>query len=475
MNLKRRIAEIPDWYHKIELPYRRKTITTPGWAPIDRDSYALPEDLTGKRILDVGAWDGYWTFECLKRGAKEVVAIDDFSDGLGAFDPATRPKWAAFDLCCEALGYTREQCTRREMSLYDITPETFGMFDVVLFFGTLYHLKHPLLAMEKLSAVCTGEMYIESAVCDYFSAYQGGLGAGYSGKVMEFYPGSEYGSNPSNWWVPTLSVLEGMAHTVGFDGSFSWHLSDQPTQLSQCRGFVRAWKPRPAVEVKTKITAVMSVPRLGFMDNFFCAFQSLAPLGIKLRKTTGAFWGQCLERVMEEAVEDGADAILTIDYDTVFNDKMLAELIRVFQDHPEVDAVAALQPSRSKDAPLLTIKKDGKSTGVVARHEFAQDLTRLSTAHFGLTLIRVSALKDLPHPWFKGEPDKNGKWGEGRIDDDIWFWKQWEKHNKTLYSANRAPIGHAELMVRWSDTSLKTIYQHPSEFYKEGPPATVWV
>jgi tRNA (mo5U34)-methyltransferase len=72
-----KVKSIPYWYHKIELPYG---IVTPGWAPISNQAYKIPDKLTGKRILDIGAWDGYWTFETLRRGAREVVAIDTFSD-----------------------------------------------------------------------------------------------------------------------------------------------------------------------------------------------------------------------------------------------------------------------------------------------------------------------------------------------------------------------------------------------------------
>src|SRR5262249_39515903 len=67
------------------------------------------------------------------------------------------------------------------------------------------------------------------------------------------------------------------------------------------------------------VQAVMSVPRLGFMDNFFCSFEALPPLRIKMRRYSGAYWSQCIERVIEQALdEDGADAVLTLDYDTVF-------------------------------------------------------------------------------------------------------------------------------------------------------------
>ena len=91
-----KISDFPFWYHKIQLPHG---IVTPGWAPINSAAYQIPARLDGKRVLDIGAWDGYWTFEALRRGAKEVIAIDDFSDYLGALENRDRKAWETFDLC----------------------------------------------------------------------------------------------------------------------------------------------------------------------------------------------------------------------------------------------------------------------------------------------------------------------------------------------------------------------------------------
>ncbi|MGD0461177.1 MAG: DUF1698 domain-containing protein [Tepidisphaeraceae bacterium] len=147
--LKRRIAEFPYWYHRIELP----GAVTPAADFPPKEAYLIPADLTGNRVLDVGAWDGLWTFEAIKRGAVQAVAIDDFSDFLGELKSSDRKAWGTFDLCREALGYDHERCQRHELSVYDLTPERFGMFDIVFFFGTFYHLRHPLLALDRLSGV----------------------------------------------------------------------------------------------------------------------------------------------------------------------------------------------------------------------------------------------------------------------------------------------------------------------------------
>jgi len=239
--LRQKIAAVPWWYHKIELP---GGIVTPGWAPMNRDIYRVPERLDGQRVLDVGAWDGFWTFEALKRGARQVVAIDDFSDFAAILKPSDRRGWETLDLCREAFGYGDEQCQRMEMSVYDVTEERLGRFDTIFFFGTLYHLRHPLLALDRLAAVCNRELHVESAILDDFSPYRGGLGRGYPGGqvVAEFYPENQYGNNPTNWWAPTLHCMGHMIRSAGFQNVEAWKLMPTPTELSHCRGFVKGTK-----------------------------------------------------------------------------------------------------------------------------------------------------------------------------------------------------------------------------------------
>lgn len=239
--LQQRVAKFPFWYHKIELP---GGVVTPGWAPLSKEAYRIPEDLSGKRVLDIGAWDGYWTFEALKRGAREAVAIDDFSDYMGHLKQGDRQAWDTFDFCRQALGYDEQRCQRHQMEVYDVTPERLGKFDVVFFFGTLYHLRYPLLALDRLSAVCDSEIYVESAVADDFSPYRGGLGQGYGGgqMVMEFYPDKQYGENPTNWWAPTLHCMAHMVRAAGFAQVEGWKLVEKPNHLALCRGFVKGKK-----------------------------------------------------------------------------------------------------------------------------------------------------------------------------------------------------------------------------------------
>lgn len=240
-DLAAKVAGFPYWYHRIELP---GGILTPGWAPLRPEAYQVPADLRGLRVLDLGAWDGYWTFEALRRGAREVVAVDDFSDHLGHLTRSDRKAWETFDLCRSALGYNEARCSRIELDVYEISEDRLGRFDLVFCFGLLYHLRHPLLALDRLSAICDGEVYVESAILDDFSPYRGGSGCGYPGEqmVMEFYPGSQYAENASNWWSPTLACLARMVFAAGFQEVRAWKLTDHPEHLGECRGFVHGRK-----------------------------------------------------------------------------------------------------------------------------------------------------------------------------------------------------------------------------------------
>jgi len=239
MNTKEKIKAIPYWYHRIDLG---DGVVTPGFHPHQPSAYDIPADLTGKRVLDIGAWDGYWTFDALKRGAREVIAIDNWSD-MPLVDSNKRDEWDSFDLCKKALGYTDQQCRRYTMSLYDA--HTLGKFDIVFFFGALYHQRYPLLALDKLSEICTDEIYIETAICNDYSPYKGEIiGAGYANAldvVMEFYPDDQLGGISSNWWSPTLVCLHYMIKSAGWKDVDTWKF-ENPLQIPYCRGFAKGKK-----------------------------------------------------------------------------------------------------------------------------------------------------------------------------------------------------------------------------------------
>lgn len=225
-----------------------------------------------------------------------------------------------------------------------------------------------------------------------------------------------------------------------------------------------------------KVSAAMSVPRLGFMDNFSACIDAFLPLNIKLRRQGGAFWGQALTNCLEDILaQDNPDAIMCLDYDTVFTKGNVAHLMQLMMAHPEADAIAPIQSSRHLPTALFTVKgEDGKPMSRLNTEELAPDLKRVDTAHFGLTLIRADKLRALPKPWFQSVPSPAGDWRDGHVDEDINFWVKWGAAGNTLMLANRVVIGHAELMVRWPGEDLQAFFQPMHEFNKQGVPAQVW-
>lgn len=227
----------PYWYHRIEL---WPGYTTPGWAPIDHSAYRVPDRFDGERVLDVGAFDGYWTFFAGNRGAVSVHAIDDFSDHLGL--GVVRDKWRTFDIARRA--FPGMNSTRQECSVYDVGAKFTVPFDRVFCFGLLYHLRHPLLALEKLRSVMNegATIHIETAILDDIASPYTKERHNKDGCYAEFYPGKEYGNNDTNWWVPTLKCVGAWLQAAGFDQIETWKLTDLPMHISQCRGFARAVK-----------------------------------------------------------------------------------------------------------------------------------------------------------------------------------------------------------------------------------------
>ena len=218
------------FYHRIELPHG---IVTPGPMPINLEFYKLPEDFTGKSVLDVGAYDGFFTFEALKRGADDVWAIDNFSDAI--YEGEQR-SWAQFDLCRDALGYTR-RCSRTETDLYSLK-DWEDRYDVILYLGCLYHARHPLLALDILRSLLApgGQIFVESHICDHYSPYKAG-GRG-DEMIMEFFPDGQLAGCATNWWAPTLRTMMNMMRVAGFNNVEGWKIDD-PGESVYSRGFAR--------------------------------------------------------------------------------------------------------------------------------------------------------------------------------------------------------------------------------------------
>ena len=230
-------------------------------------------------------------------------------------------------------------------------------------------------------------------------------------------------------------------------------------------------------EAEVKVAALMSCPRLGFTDNFFCVAQALAPHRISPIKYTGAFWGQCLQNCMEDVI-DKHDVILTFDYDTVFTAKTVEALLTLMM-FSGVDAIAPLQTKREANTVMFAlpgIKPEDKTT--VEDDWFQKPVQLVETAHFGCTFIRTEALKKVPKPWFVAHASEAGDFRGGHIDEDIHFWKAFHKAGNKLGIATQISVGHAELMITWPSRSAGggKIQQHCTEFWNHDrtPPEGAW-
>jgi tRNA (mo5U34)-methyltransferase len=229
-DLRAEVARVK-WFHSIELA---PGLVTPGLADTAAQVPRLHlPDLRGKTVLDVGAWDGFFSFEAERRGASRVVAVDTFS--WQARGDATGK--AGFELARRALGSSVEDL---EVDVLDISHETVGQFDVVLFLGVLYHLKHPFLALEKLRAV-TRELLVLETHVDLL---------GLRRPAMAFYPGFELNDDWSNWWGPNPAAVTGMLEQAGFSHAGQVHprssLPGRAARAVQTLRGHRGTKPRSA-------------------------------------------------------------------------------------------------------------------------------------------------------------------------------------------------------------------------------------
>jgi hypothetical protein len=223
------------------------------------------------------------------------------------------------------------------------------------------------------------------------------------------------------------------------------------------------------------IVAIMSMPRLGFADNFTCIYKALAPLKIPFRTVTGAYWAQCMERGIEDAIEETqADVILTLDYDTVFTSQDVSDMRHIMQSKP-IDALSAVQVNRGSGLMLMTKKgDDGKNMARMPVDIFENDVTPINSSHFGLTMLRVESLKKLKKPWFLSQPGADGCWSKDRVDDDMYFWREFGAQGFKLYQANRVVAGHLQLMACWPGKDGRAVSQHRSDYVEKGKPKGIW-
>lgn len=232
------------WWHSIDLG---QGLITEGVHALDElkdnfERFGLPADLTGKSVLDIGCWDGFYSFESARRGAA-VVALDCW-----------RPE--NFFTARAALNL---EIPFHELNVYEATRERLGAFDVTLFLGVLYHLRHPLLALERVCEVTRDLAIIETHVSDNLFETPH--------PVMEFYELDELGGQYDNWWGPNTECLLQMVRAAGFARA---EVIRREASRSVVKAY-RRWEKKeeeslPSLEIRRAVNAVTmenQIPRRG--------------------------------------------------------------------------------------------------------------------------------------------------------------------------------------------------------------------
>jgi tRNA (mo5U34)-methyltransferase len=214
--------EAANWYHSFEvLPGR------PGQAPTDArkvfdDRFKLPANLEGKRALDIGALDGPYTFELERRGA-DVTAVDIQHPDRTGFNTAKRLR--------------SSKARYIQGNVYEIDRILDGQFDIICFFGVWYHLRHPLLAFERIShRIKDGGLLLFEGECLLSQVEVEGQARrdphnlrNASFAVCAFYPRG-YKGDLSNWFVPNPGCIEAWLNVVGFEMTSRGFWDDYPHQ-----------------------------------------------------------------------------------------------------------------------------------------------------------------------------------------------------------------------------------------------------
>ena len=243
--IERRVRELGTWFHNLDLGGVR---TAPdhflGDYPTEkfrRFAHALPEDMTGKSVLDVGCNAGFYSLEMKRRGAARVVGIDSEEMYLG------QARFAA-----EVNGMDIEF---HRMSVYDVG-QLGERFDFVIFMGVLYHLRHPLLALDLLYEHVVGDIMLFQSMLRG-SAEVEPVAEDYPFWDMDMFdrPGfprmhfieHRYSGDPTNWWVPNRAGAEAMLRSAGFD-----IIAHPEPEVFLCRrGEIRDDEPRAVYPVRS--------------------------------------------------------------------------------------------------------------------------------------------------------------------------------------------------------------------------------
>jgi tRNA (mo5U34)-methyltransferase len=197
LSLAQEVQSLP-WFHQIDFGGGLLSPGRIGAAKIKRMARLIfDRPIEGKSVLDIGCWDGAYSLEAARRGAARVLATDHYVWHEGWGDRR------CFELARKHLAPAVEVM---DIDAAELTVERVGRFDVVLFCGVFYHLRHPFGVLERVAGLATELLVVESRIVAPLSRRP----------FMRFYPGRELDGDPTNWWAPNRACMEAMLHDLGF-------------------------------------------------------------------------------------------------------------------------------------------------------------------------------------------------------------------------------------------------------------------
>ena len=287
-----------------------------------------------------------------------------------------------------------------------------------------------------------------------------------------------------------LKDLDAYLKPKGFDRVMTWHYKRSPQpeveriyEALYQRKTTRQLNIEPVYIADTetdakallKIAGVTSIPRLGFQVHAGILERAFSDPKMLVLRTGGAGinWGAAMQNGFNKLIHSGADYLITIDYDSIFTNEDVKELLRLAIRYPDADAIAAWQASRWKEHKALAgIQMQGGEWGggVLIEDMKRTDLTRVDNSVYALTIIKVAAIQKMAKPWFLDTPNAEGEWEYGKTDADSYFWHKFKEAGSSLYMANRVRIGHLHEDVLWLDDDFNLIKQDLTDYYSNGRP-----
>lgn len=240
---------------------------------------------------------------------------------------------------------------------------------------------------------------------------------------------------------------------------------------------LKGTKPHAGMPDLSGTRAILASARFGPALHHRCTHEAFGRLGIPFTVTCGCFWHQIICEMMEAAIADpDCTHVLTCDYDSIFRVNDVLELHRLSATYPEAAAIVPVQSKRASTEALFTMEDGtGRKRKEVPASNFQRNLTEIATGHFGLTLIRADALREMSRPWMDPRPDpKTGRWSGGNVEADISFWRKWRAEGRKVFLANRVRIGHMQELITWPGKDLQPVYQPIQDYQTNGIPAEVY-